>query len=570
MLLLVAASWATTVASWDLETDDGAFVATGETQQWTWGPVSNGPGGGYDGANAWSTGRTRPYYNESQDYLEIPLPSLAGLGRPMLRLESWRDIAAGDSGTFEADDGNGWRVIEPVGGYPTLQGYTGSSDSWELVALDLSGLGTEPRLRFAFLTDSSGVGDGWTIDNVELLDGDAAPPTFGTVSGPVDTEAYEGPFVVLAEITDDTEVKRADLVWLAGEEGGTVAMTELSPGKYRGEIPGPQLGTVYWQIQAMDGENTALWPTNPPASFRVYLAAPTELSGPEGRYVGTTALMTWLAPPSQHTPIGYELLRGDTVVSTSTSLSAEVALQGDDDRFTVRAVYEAGVGDSSDAYEIDAVLPELLSLSPTTGWPGESLTLSLVGRYLLLADGAVTVGLGEGTTVLGVDVEDVDLARFDLLVDAEAAPGPRDLELFGPTGDLRLTGAFEVLDGDDYPRLTSVVPASLDQGAAATLTLTLSAPCAPDPEVSAGVGIVVESVSVAGNTLAIQVAVAPDAALGSRELVVDDGVRLYRGAKLSVEDRSYTVSRCGVEGAPRLGVLLLALLLMRRRSSRAR
>jgi MYXO-CTERM domain-containing protein len=88
--------------------------------------------------------------------------------------------------------------------------------------------------------------------------------------------------------------------------------------------------------------------------------------------------------------------------------------------------------------------------------------------------------------------------------------------------------------------------------------------------VSLGADIVVESVEVgADGTLQVRYAVATNAALGTRDVTVDDGVRLYSGVALEVSDnRAPSARTCGSPVAPAAalaGIALTAALGRRRR-----
>jgi hypothetical protein len=75
-------------------------------------------------------------------------------------------------------DGGSWTLINPDGGYPYLvlagtghpfgglRGFSGSTNGWELVQFDLTGLAGSARFRFRFGTDQSGVREGWYIDDL--------------------------------------------------------------------------------------------------------------------------------------------------------------------------------------------------------------------------------------------------------------------------------------------------------------------------------------------------------------------------------------------------------------------
>lgn len=533
---------ATPLAVYDLETSDGGFVDTyagGDVPQWAWGPVVNGPGAGYDGLNAWATGLVLDYRNDTTNCLRLPVPDLGGAARPVLAWQQWYAIASGDSAVVLVDDGTGWRALDPIYGYPEAEGWTGQSGGWENVAVDLSGLGAAPQLCLRFAVDGDGVvDDGWFIDNVGYWDGDVMPPRVDTVDAPVDTEDLAGPYRVHMIAQDDVAVSGATLTWAAGGAPTTTPMVQGDDGGWDATIPGQPADTrVTWHIDLTDGANASRHPAVGDAGFRVYLPAPQDLDGPDGRVVASAATLTWAPPESVHVVQSYEVLEGDVVVASTTALEAEVPLSGGVEAFTVRARYDVGPGDATEPVEVDGLLPTVTGLAPAEGYGGERLRIDLTGDYLLLVEGEVDAGLGDGVTVVGVDVRNVDRAVIEVEIDPLAASGPRTLTLDTPVGEVESVSAFTVLDAADRPRLTGASPPSLRQGEQGEVTITYVGVMSGLPLVDIAEGIVVESVEDDGaGVLIVDVAVATNAPLGDHAVTVDDGVRILTGAVVEVDD----------------------------------
>ena len=567
LLLLAGLASATPLVIYTLETSDGNFTESGDTEQWAWGEVQNGPGAAIGGSNAWSTGLVDDYLNDTTDYLEVPVPNLSGLDRPMFSFSHWYEIALNDAGWIEADVGNGWVVVDPLYGYPVGSTFSGASGGWRTVVVDLTGFGSNPRLRLAFSADVSVVAAGWTIDEVAFHDGDVAAPKLTDLSALADTDDLVGPYVVEITAEDDTTVANVELHWSADGDAGSVDMVRGSNNIWRGQLPAAPPDTVvsYW-VEADDGLNVAREPAETESSFRVYLPAPTGLTAPPGRVVDTDVTLSWSAPDSRNQVLSYEVLSGDTVVATSDTTTAQAPLSGGDEVFTVRAVYAAGVGDASEPVVVDGVLPTLDALVPDEAWPDDTVRLLLTGAYLVLVDGEVAVDLGAGVEVVRVEVRDVDTAWIDLHVASDATPGARTLTLTSGPIELTVPDAFEVLDGGERPRLTSVEPEYVRQGASDELVFDFVGPLQATPTVDLGAGIVVETVEVEGETLRVRYAVANDAALGTRIPVVDDGVRILDGVALEVKDGVAPDARvCGSPVAPAGWLVLAALGLVRRR-----
>jgi hypothetical protein len=573
-LILTALAWgATPLAVYDLEADDGGFVATGETPgAWQWGEVTHGPGSGFDGAKAWSTGLDGDYLNDTTDYLEIPIPDLAGTVQPALRFVHWYDIDAGDAAWVEVDIGDGFVRVDPVYGYAAGASWSGTSGAWRAVTVDLAGL-VAPRVRLAFATDLSGVASGWFVDTVGVYDGDVTAPSIAVLAAPTDTEDLDGPYAVSVTVTDDVAVVGVTLVWSAGSDGGEVAMTEGEDGAWSAEIRGQAADTtVTWRVLATDGDNQARLPERGGYTFRVYLPAPTDLVGPEGRMVGSKALLAWTPPETGHTIAGYRVYRGGAALQEADEPSALVPLLGEFDSFAVTALYtlddgSEAEGDASDVCTVDALVPSITSLDPAEVWPGDEVRLLATGSYLLMEEGAVLADLGDGVTVAAVDVLDVDRVRLTVEVDETAASGSRNLVLVTPVGSVVDTDALEVLDADDRPRLLSIDPDAVRQGETAEAEIALVGELGGEVTVDMGAGVVVESATVDGDRVDVTFAVAVDAGIGAHAVVVDDGTRRLDGATIEVRDGTFTTrSRCAaVEGLPAGWVLGLALLLRTRR-----
>jgi len=573
--LLVAGALATTLVSWDLDSSDGGFVASGEAGQWAWGEVTNGPESGYTGTAAWATGLTADYLNDTTDYLEIPLPDLSAASRPALSFAHWYEIAAGDVAWVEVDAGNGWVRYAPTYGYPSEGGWTGSSGGWGRVGVDLRGLGPTPRLRLGFLADAAGVGAGWFVDDVSVSDGDVTPPRLDGLTRWVDTQDVDGPYVVQVWVEDDVAVVEVDLRWSVDGGPEVVSRMSLSEGTWSAEIPGQAPDTVVaYRVSANDGLNEAMEPALGTIDFRVYLPAPTGLRGPGSRVVGSTVTLEWTAPDAEREVQGYRVYRGELVVADVETTWAEVAVTGGgDDVYTVRAVYDVGEGDASEPVEIDAAVPSLGAPTPAEGFPGERLRLALRGEYLLMVQGQVGVELGEGIEVVAVDVRDVDRAWVDIEIAAAAGVGPRALRVQSGSGEVELAEAFAVRDPADRPRLASVTPDRVRQGEVVELEVELVGGLAADPVVDLGEGVVIEAVErIDADTVRVRVAVAPGAPVGPHPLTLDDGVRRYEGVEVEVRDVALTVggtcrTASAAAGAP-AGLLAALLLLARRRSGR--
>ena len=562
------------LATWLLTDSDGGFSSYGETGQWEYGEISTGPLSGYTGANGWATGLDRPYYNDSTDYLQLPSVDLSGTTRPVLSFFHWYELDNdGDAAWVEVSDGATWERAEPVYGYSDIAGYSGSSNGWHEAFFDLSDLSDASMVRLVFSSDARIALAGWYVDDLVIVDGDPVPPKVGAVTEPEDTQDLEGPYVVEVTVEDDLGDVSATLWWGETEEElSPLAMTEVSEGLFRGEIPAAPADTdLSWQVEASDGENTAVWPEDGLGEFRVYLAAPTGLTGPEGRVVGTETLLEWTAPESPHTVQGYRVYRDGVLVADSVDTNQLAPLQGPVDTFEVSAVYDVGEGDRSAPLPMHTSIPEISLVSPNKAWQGDRVRVNVVGDYLLFSEGDAGLELGEGVEVTEVEVIDSNFAIFTLEIAEDAPEGPRDGDVVSGDMSLPLPDPFTVLAYDDRPALVSITPEQAEQGDQLDIELHANFELFTTPLVDLGEGVIVESVEADGDTVTVHASVTWTAPVGSRGVTVDDGARVLDGVQFRVRNASTEpVGRCSTAPGPR-GLLPLALaalaLILRARSA---
>ncbi len=571
LFITSAAASSSSLVSWDLDTTDGGLSAYGETAQWSWGELSGGPQTD-EHVYAWGTGVGRPYLNDSLDYLQLPSFDLSTSARPVLRFYHWYEVDADgtDAGWLEFWDGSTWSRAEPIYDYPTEDGYAGNSNGWHPAWFDLRGIADATYLRFAFVADERVALAGWFVDDIEILDGDPVPPSVTLETEPEDTQDLDGPYTVQAWVQDDLLAPSATLLWNTGEESGVVEMTEEFTGLFLGEIPGQAPGTtVRWRVVASDGTNESAQPETGYESFRVYLAAPTGLTGPSGRVVGTTVPLQWTPPESDHAVLGYHVYCDDVLVTTNTNPHADAPLCSSAPRFSVSAVYREGEGDLSDPLTLNAAIPTVTAMEPDSAWQGERVRLQVSGEYLLLVPGEVSLDLGEGVQVEDVEIVDSNTAIFTLVIDAEAPVGDREATLLTGDTPLPLPSPLTLLDGESRPRLLSVSPDALTQGETYTLEITANADFEGEPTLDLGEGLVVEAITWSGAEAVATVAVTWSAPIGERAIEADDGARVLEGATLRVRnaatDPQRACSQSGARGSGLLGALIAGLALLRAR-----
>ncbi len=574
--MFAAAAGAEQVTAWDLESDDGGFVAT-PGLQWEWGAIASyGPASGFESASAWGTGVDALYKNELPDRLTLPAVDLGGMTAPVIGWWQWVELAEGDFAWLEAwdPDSGAWVTIDPVYGYDGNDAFDGGDPAWRQVFVDLTGIADLSYLQLVFSPSEKIQAAGWYVDSFTLWEGDAVPPSLSELTILEDTQDVLGPYEVTVTAEDDRALEAVELRYRV--DGGAieyvVAMSDQGDGSWAGWLPGQDPGTTLsYYVSATDGENQAVLPREEALSFRVYLPAPSGLTGPDTHLADRVATLSWDPPDTDHPLDGYSVWRDGQLVTKVDSSPAEVPLAESDNRFSVSAVFVIGDenwdGDRSEEIELDVAWPDLLGLSPDFAYQGDEVRVTLTGQNLLMSQDDLALDLGGGVALTGLEVRDVDVAVATLTIDADAEVGLRDLELTSGALALSFSDVFEVVDGAERPQLLSVEPASLDQGDEAELRISTSGEIQPDAlEVDLGEGVVVQSVWLEDGVIVVEVGVDPSAALGDREIRVDDGLRILTGASLEIMDRRYIPEKsCATTGGPEgrgaagwvLGLLLL-------------
>ena len=346
-------------------------------------------------------------------------------------------------------------------------------------------------------------------------------------------------------------------------------MTQALGDTWTGAVPAqaPDTTVSYW-VEATDGANATRAPTASALSFRVYLPAPVDLRAPSGRVVGNEAELSWSPPDSVHPVLGYRVERAGVAIADTTDARMTVDLTGSFDIFSVRAIYAEGVGDPTDEVEVDAVVPLITEVDPVEAWPGDTIRLNLWGDYLLMVEGQVALSIGEGASVSAVTVVDVDHLLADVVWSDQATEGPREVTVTSPVGVVVLPAGFTVLPEGGRPALVAAEPSTVEQGDSGQMVLTTQGSIGSPATVDLGADVVVESVIVEEGQVLVEYAVAPNAGLGKRKIVVDDGTRLLEGLTLTVEDyRAPAIRTCSAvepSGGWLAGVAATAAVLLRR------
>lgn len=208
----------------NFEDSNGGYSGQGN---WEWGhPVGMGPGGAFSGENCWGTRLIGYYHTYQWINLTSPPFDYAGADDLQLSFHHWYWTEAyHDGGQVQVNRGDGdWHVVTPIGGYdyetiPTLgPGYTGDSGGWQDAVFDISEhIGGALQVRFRFVSDNSGIGPGWYIDDVALDDGSAGAATVDLLPDESGNAAWGsdpgGPRLLLRGAAPNPSVGATRIAW---------------------------------------------------------------------------------------------------------------------------------------------------------------------------------------------------------------------------------------------------------------------------------------------------------------------------------------------------------------------
>jgi len=125
-------------------------------------------------------------------------------------------------------------------------------------------------------------------------------------------------------------------------------------------------------------------------------------------------------------------------------------------------------------FSLSSGAPPAVTISPLSGAPGKSLSISISGSWTHFAQGATTAGFGAGVAVgngasgaVGtVSVTSPTTATAQISIDASAAPGTRDVTVTTGNETIVLAKGFSVLD---VPVANAGLPQTVSVGATVQL-----------------------------------------------------------------------------------------------------
>ncbi len=584
LVSLLASAFGLPIATWDFEEGfDGATVTS--ALQWEWGefPLTERPEA--SGRYGWATQLSAHYRNDATDSLQLNGIDIVDLLRPTISLRHWYAIegsSLGDAGWVEAQTDGAWVRLEPVYGYPSSAGFSGFSDELETAWFDLSGVDPPADLRFVFSADLAVSLPGWFIDSIELHDGDAVPPRFIGGSLLPDTTALDTDFPVAVEVIDDQNVTDVTLWWSEnGSPAVARALTQIDDRRFEGHIEGQQSGTdIMWWVTASDGFNTTQYPASGTHRFRVALPPPENLQadsiGDTRRIAARTLAVSWSPPQGSEAPDAYEVTRDSALVATADGTSAVVPLTDGWQSIAVRGVFTTdrgpAFGDTSAPLEINVAYPIAYPPQPNAVWPGDLVRVTVRGEHLYLtAEDRLVASRGVSESTM--DIIHANEAIALLAIDADAEPGQISLDLETDRGSIPLAGPLTVLSPGERPRVVAIRPPTARQGASLTLFVDLGESI--DAEgidfVDLGTGVFVQDVRPRATGFDVDIEVDGAAPIGERDVFVDTGARILRGATLRIIDnRSPTETGCSTAPTRTLfAPILLALIVLARQRKTA-
>jgi hypothetical protein len=171
----------------DFETANN-WYKPGTTNNWQLGtPNGNVINSAYSGTKAWVTNLNGDYTNNANDYLYSPQFNFSALGATdtiTLSFYHWQDMQSGDYGRlqYSKDGGDNWSNLGFMGDpYGTnwynaqsggLHYFSSINTGWQYSAFKLDpyyfNTTDTIQFRFNFVSNASGTGNGWAIDNFKL------------------------------------------------------------------------------------------------------------------------------------------------------------------------------------------------------------------------------------------------------------------------------------------------------------------------------------------------------------------------------------------------------------------
>lgn len=170
--------------------------------------------------------------------------------------------------------------------------------------------------------------------------------------------------------------------------------------------------------------------------------------------------------------LGAGITTNSLTVTSATTVTANISVDpaATPGARSITLTTGAEVVSAVDALAVQAGIPVLLSIDPTTSQQGQSLTITVAGRFTSFAQGITTASLGEGVTVGPVTVNSPTSASVPITILDTAALGPRTVTISSGAQVASLLDAFRVLAGT--PLITGINPPTARTNSSVVVNLT--------------------------------------------------------------------------------------------------
>jgi RHS repeat-associated protein len=265
-----------------------------------------------------------------------------------------------------------------------------------------------------------------------------------------------------------------------------------------------------------------------PGTPKILSFGPT--TGQQGATVPITVTgqFTHFAQGTTQVSMGAGITVSNISVSNATSLTAQAAI----DPAAVPGMRTLTVTTGTESVSVSNVFtvqpgtPALLSINPSSGQQGQSLSVVITGQFTHFVQGTTTVGFCGGVTVVGpLTVASATSVAVSIHIDPNAALGGCAVTVGTGAEVVPASNLFAITPGT--PVLLSTAPNSGWQGQQ-NLSVAINGQfthfVAGTTQVSFGAGITVNSVSVTSSTLVTAVVSIPcDATTGPYSVSVSTG-----------------------------------------------
>ena len=276
---------------------------------------------------------------------------------------------------------------------------------------------------------------------------DTVAPLVSSVLAP--SEAREGERIQVTARSSDGDIRSVE--FFVDGVSAAIAQTPVGPGEYRAELTMPGR-TISVTARAIDtsgnvgvfaaARTVALLDRQPslssvlPASARQGETVTISVTGADTHFVhGTTTV-----------GLGAGVTVSDIYVSTGTSLTARVTIPDAAEPGARTVTVTTGTETASAAaFTVNAGIPVLTASSPASAAQGQSVVLTIGGRFTNFTAALPSVNIGSGITVRSVSAITATSLAVGIDIGIAAVVGGRDVSVTLPGGPtLEIPGGFAV------------------------------------------------------------------------------------------------------------------------------